>query len=56
MGRFARWLPHRWTSTHRRETARERALCEGRRAVAAVRGHSAWLKRRPFSDRFEDGE
>lgn len=43
-------LPHTWTRTHRRETVKERALCEGYRALGDVRAWSRWLKKRPISD------
>lgn len=46
-----RW-PHRWTRAHRRETPRERAMCEGRRAIRQARAWSEWLKVRPFGDRY----
>lgn len=45
-------VPHRWTRTHRGETSRERALCDGRRAVRAARRQSAYLALRPFSDKY----
>lgn len=45
--------PHTWTRAHRQESKKDRALCEARRAVRALRVESREYKQVSFSDRWD---